>query len=184
MANVGEESFQIYHLESRWRSPLPLVLVYHGPLQIATELGSGDRHRSFHHGVFCEEFPNHPIVFEVLKSLETLEPPEAFDPGLHPGNFTKTWILLVPLLVLKLGNKETKNDYACLFFQHLAKHGNSGVFLKRLNYMTQGPKQYAIHYSMEILQNYLISILAPKKRDPFNFRADFWINGRNQAITS
>ena len=100
----------------------------------------------FHHGVFCEEFPNHPNVFEVLKSLETLEPPEAFDPGLHPGNFTKTWILLVPLLVLKLGNKETKNDYACLFFQHLAKHGNSGVFLKRLNYMTQGPKQYTIQW--------------------------------------
>ena len=27
--------------KDRWRSPLPLVLVYHGPLQIATELGSG-----------------------------------------------------------------------------------------------------------------------------------------------
>ena len=23
--------FQVYHLERRWRSPLPLVLVYHGP---------------------------------------------------------------------------------------------------------------------------------------------------------
>ena len=30
----------IYHLESRWPQ-FPLVLVYHGPLQIATELGNG-----------------------------------------------------------------------------------------------------------------------------------------------
>ena len=31
-------SYQVnlYHLESRWRSPLPLALVYHGPLQLAT----------------------------------------------------------------------------------------------------------------------------------------------------
>ena len=31
--------------KDRWRSPLPLVLLYHGPKnQIATKLGSGDRH--------------------------------------------------------------------------------------------------------------------------------------------
>ena len=29
-------SRSVYHLESRWRSPLPLVLVYHGPLLFAT----------------------------------------------------------------------------------------------------------------------------------------------------
>ena len=43
------ERMSYYHLESRWRSPLPLVLVYHSPLEIATELGVAMRHLLFQH---------------------------------------------------------------------------------------------------------------------------------------
>ena len=98
----------MYHLESRWRSPLPFVLVYHGPLQIATFFGSGKRHLL---SLRCICKINHPFVKRPQKNEQRINltlqkmPKKMHSKSTLPGMFvcycciSKMYTFISPLFI-------------------------------------------------------------------------------------